>query len=257
MHFTLDLEYHRGEFSPDGRYVANTRRILEYLDRAGVRGTFFIVGRIAEAIPDLIREIARLGHEIACHSYDHTPLDREQQKTFREKTYRAKSLLEDSIGHQVIGYRPPIFSLTPVTVWATDSLAELGFRYSSSVLPVWNPLYGFPGAPLTAFCWPNGLIEIPVPVAPFLGRQIPFLGGIYLRYSPSSGVLRKAELIADWTLLWTYLHPYDFDAEEKFVIFPWKNVLVSTLLWFNRKHTFEKLSAVLSLGVSAPLAETI
>src|SRR2546425_1005005 len=77
-----------------------------------------------------------------------------------------------------------------------DFLAELGFSYSSSVLPASNPLYGFPAAPAGPFLWPNGLIELPAPVARWGPLAVPILGGIYLRYAPSlllDTFLRRAE----------------------------------------------------------------
>ena len=76
-----------------------------------------------------------------------------------------KHFLEDLTGQEIIGYRAPVFSLTNQTIWTLDILNELGFVYSSSVLPASNPLNGFPNTPKTPFYWANGLLEIPVPVA--------------------------------------------------------------------------------------------
>lgn len=49
----------------------DTRAILDLLDAHGARATFFLVGERAAARPDLVREIARRGHEIGNHSHAH------------------------------------------------------------------------------------------------------------------------------------------------------------------------------------------
>src|ERR1700720_1835930 len=53
------------------RFAANTRRILDIFALHGFRGTFFVLGWVAERDPALVREIAEAGHEIACHSHLH------------------------------------------------------------------------------------------------------------------------------------------------------------------------------------------
>jgi hypothetical protein len=55
----------------ESRVCANTDRLLEIFDAAGVRGTFFVLGWVAEHYPELVRRIHRAGHELASHSYGH------------------------------------------------------------------------------------------------------------------------------------------------------------------------------------------
>ncbi|HSN13374.1 MAG TPA: polysaccharide deacetylase family protein [Anaeromyxobacteraceae bacterium] len=52
----------------------DTPAVLDALDRAGVRATFFVLGREAERRPDLVREIARRGHAVALHGHTHARL---------------------------------------------------------------------------------------------------------------------------------------------------------------------------------------
>ena len=60
---------------------------------------------------------------------------------------RSKRLLEDLTGQAVIGYRAASFSITRQSLWALDVLAELGFRYDSSIFPIHHDRYGtVPGA---------------------------------------------------------------------------------------------------------------
>ena len=54
-----------GSDHPAGEVVAPTRALLDLFDRHGVKVTFFVLGEIARYYPDLVREVADRGHEIA------------------------------------------------------------------------------------------------------------------------------------------------------------------------------------------------
>ena len=58
----------------DGPHPEHTPRIMEALARAGVRGTFFFLGRHAAAHPGLARRLAAEGHDIGSHGFDHSSL---------------------------------------------------------------------------------------------------------------------------------------------------------------------------------------
>ncbi len=240
--FTLDLEDHRPDETLPKRYPEITEKILVFLEERHIKATIFTVGTLAEKDPDLVKKIHRAGHEIAHHSYDHTTLDRQTPETFREETKRTKHTLEDLIGEQIHGYRAPVFSLTRKTLWAVDILKELGFSYSSSVLPVANLLHGLSGAPSSPFRWSNGLLEIPAPLARIGALSMPYLGGFYLRYLPFSFVQNQIRKAPENDTLWIYCHPYDFDPTEKNWKIKGASIPVSLLLWMNRRNTFKKIS---------------
>src|SRR4029079_11841208 len=65
------------------RVQANTDRLLNLLERCGVRGTFFVLGWTAERFPSLVRRIAAAGHELACHSFWHRLIYRQSRDEFR------------------------------------------------------------------------------------------------------------------------------------------------------------------------------
>lgn len=241
---SIDLEDHTSTYAADARYINNTKRLLDYLAAHQLKATFFTVGRIAEHTPLLVQQIATAGHEIACHSYDHTPLTKQSPAQFKEHTLKAKMILEQTIGDTVTGYRAPIFSLTKQTSWAPDILQELGFSYSSSVIPMRHPLYGYPGIPKIPFVWPSGLIELPVAVGRFGGIEVLFLGGIYLRYLPDFLIKQLLAKLPAGSQPWTYLHPYDIDAKERNWYIENANLVSCLLLWFNRRSTFAKLDAL-------------
>jgi peptidoglycan-N-acetylglucosamine deacetylase len=253
--FTLDLEDHHPQPNPAPRYPEITYKILDFLSAREVKGTFFVLGELAELHPELIRTIHQQGHEIGFHTYAHVPLNRENPERFREQTRRSKTFLEDLTGAEVIGFRAPIFSLTPSTLWALPILQELGFRYTSSVLPLRHPLYGFPGAPQHPFRWKGSLVELPVPIARIGPVFMPFLGGVYMRYLPDFLLVRLLRDQNASTGLWTYCHPYDFDAKERFVVIREATALVSFVLWLNRGGTFKTVGRILDQGAGLPFRE--
>ena len=242
--FTFDLEDHRptgeGRSKFDKSFVSATDRVLGYLEERDIKGTFFVVGELADSEPDLLKRVSNSGHEIACHSLDHTVLTRQTPQQFHHHSRTAKSKLEDVTGKPVTGYRAPVFSLIPQTKWAIDVLGELGFTYSSSTLPAGNPLHGFPGLPKQPFRWENGLLEIPVPTGQIFGVKLPHLGGIYFRYLPEFLINRLDERSKRHIGRWTYCHPYDFERGETYFRINGASHLVSILLWFKRHRNFEK-----------------
>ena len=253
--FTLDLEDHHRPPNPAPRYPEITYKILDFLSERNVLGTFFVLGELAERHPELIRAIHERGHEIGFHTYAHVPLNRETPERFRQQTQRSKAFLEDLTGAEVIGFRAPIFSLTPTTMWALPILEQLGFRYTSSVLPLRHPLYGYPGAPQHPFRWKDSLIELPVPIARVGPLFMPFLGGVYMRYLPDFLLVNLLRRQNSGTALWTYCHPYDFDPKEKFVVMREATALVSLVLWLNRRNTFRKVAKILAQGAGRPFRD--
>jgi polysaccharide deacetylase family protein (PEP-CTERM system associated) len=251
--FTIDLEDPSDRYAPDGRYIAMTRRILDLCDETGRKATFFTVGRIAESAPQLIRDIAARGHEIAYHSHGHVSLTKEDPARFRAQTLADKEKLEQLSGQQVIGFRAPRFSLTPQSAWALDVLKECGFQYSSSIMPTDVSLFGFPDAPLHAFQWPNGLVEFPLPVAVMGKYRVPYLGGIYLYTMPFFLLRQFLKKSGPREVLWTYTHPYDFDAHEKFASMPNTPLWVAFVLWMARRQAEPKIRKILALGDAQPL----
>jgi polysaccharide deacetylase family protein (PEP-CTERM system associated) len=115
------------------------------------RATFFILGWIAERYPNLIRRIKGHGHEIACHGYAHKVIYNQTKEEFRSDIRKAKAVLEDITGDEVIGYRAPSYSITNKSPWAFEILKEEGFKYDSSIFPIHHDFYGFPEAPRFPF----------------------------------------------------------------------------------------------------------
>jgi polysaccharide deacetylase family protein (PEP-CTERM system associated) len=228
-HFTVDVEeyFHATALAqsiPAERWDGVPRRspsliplLLDRLHRRGVTGTFFVLGWLAEREPDLVREIAEGGHEIASHGWGHQKVTELTPEEFREDVTRSRTLLREISGQPVLGYRAPSFSIVPGVEWALDILLEAGYRYDSSTFPVRvHPGYGYPDAdPLPhRLNRPGGeLVEIPPTTLRVARLRLPAAGGAYLRVFPlgliKRGLREAAGAGAPGTL---YVHPWEWDA---------------------------------------------
>ncbi len=255
--FTFDVEDHRPDDSAELRLLDATHRVLDFCAERGVVGSVFVVGEVVRDHPALVKEIADQGHELGLHGWRHTPITELAPEVFREETTRGKELLSELTGQDVVGFRAPTFSLVPETVWATEVLVELGFTYSSSILPAWSPLFGFPGLPRRPFTWPSGLAELPAPILKVGPLGLPVVGGTYLRVLPWPIIrlgLRDKPLGA---VPFTYCHPYDADPGEPYWVVPGTGRLLSPLLWYGRKRLLRRVDRMLGGGVGPPLRERL
>lgn len=198
------------------RVEKNTEKLLEIFANHNTRATFFMLGWVAEACPQLVRKIADQGHELASHGYAHQRANTQTPDIFREDVYRAKSFLEDTAGVQVNGYRAPSFSIDPSNEWAFEVLAELGFTFSSSTYPVKHDLYGAPDWPRFKYLRPEGIVEIPIPTNIISGFNVPIGGGGFFRLYPyllSKGLINKF-LNQTGQPYSFYFHPWEIDTEQ-------------------------------------------
>jgi polysaccharide deacetylase family protein (PEP-CTERM system associated) len=197
------------------RVVSNTHILLKLFARRRVQATFFVLGRIAEEFPALVREIAQAGHEVGTHGYSHRLVDELGPERFRAELRRSIRLLEDLTGQRVVSHRAAEFSITPRTPWAWEILAEEGIQYDSSVFPISHPRYGWPDAPTQPHrvdVQHGSLWECPLPALRVGPRAIPVGGGGYLRWLPYSFTRRALQaIVASGRPIVVYLHPHEFD----------------------------------------------
>jgi polysaccharide deacetylase family protein (PEP-CTERM system associated) len=199
------------------RVEANTDRILDQLAQAGVRGTFFTLGWVAERHPALVRRIVAAGHELASHGHGHARVATLTPDEFRTDITRAKHLLEDIGGVPIAGYRAPTFSIGPATPWAYDILAETGHRYSSSIYPVRHDLYGAPDAPRFPHQVAGGALwEVPMTTLALRGQNLPISGGGYFRLLPYALFRRGLARFhrAERRGAMFYTHPWEIDPGQ-------------------------------------------
>lgn len=201
------------------RVERNTRQLLELMDKSQIKATYFVLGWVAERHPDLIQEISRRGHEVACHGYSHQLVYNQTPEVFRDETVKAKSLLEDLIQKPVLGYRAASYSITNKSLWALDILAEAGFVYDSSIFPVRHDRYGMPGTPRYPYTLttPAGhkLVEFPLTTLKLGKFILPIAGGGYFRLYPyffSRWGLAQANKEGQPFVF--YLHPWEIDPDQ-------------------------------------------
>jgi polysaccharide deacetylase family protein (PEP-CTERM system associated) len=205
------------------RVYDNTQKILALFDELSVKGTFFVLGWVAERFPELVKEISRQGHEIACHGYGHELVYKIGPDRFRSDIRRAKACIEDIIGVAIEGYRAPSYSITKDALWALDILIEEGFTYDSSIFPVYHDIYGIPDSPRFPYKISRlggTILEFPLTTFPvkFAGRElrVPIAGGGYLRLFPASiishGISRINRCDIQPTVL--YFHPWEIDPTQ-------------------------------------------
>lgn len=198
------------------RVEKTMERMLQVMADRGVRSTCFVLGSVAERVPDLIRRISEAGHEIASHGYEHELIHESDPASFRIDVERSKSLLEDISNQEVRGYRAPSFSLTD---WALPILRDAGYQYDSSLFPttVSHSRYGRPPAlrqsgPVTRV---DGLTEVSLSCLTFRQHAFPWAGGGYFRLIPypvfKRGVKRILRSGKPYVF---YIHPWELDRDQ-------------------------------------------
>jgi polysaccharide deacetylase family protein (PEP-CTERM system associated) len=229
---TIDVEdyFHVAALAPnihrdswttrEPRVVGNTHKLLSIFEQSGVQGTFFVLGWVAERYPQLVRDIAARGHEIACHGFSHRLVYEQSPEEFYAETLRAKDLLEDITGSAVLGYRAASYSIVRESLWALDILVELGFVYDSSICPVRHDRYGIPDAERVPhrLSTPNNkiIVEWPLSTAKAFGYRLPVAGGGYFRLLPYwlthwglASINQREKLPFIF-----YLHPWEIDPAQ-------------------------------------------
>lgn len=201
--------------SKEVRIYEGVDRILNSLDERDLKGTFFVLGWIAEHHPSIIKKIAENGHQIGCHTYQHELLTRFNRQQMYDDTRKAKSIIENTIGTEITAFRAPAFSITKDNLFAFEVLGELGFTIDCSIFPTTRDFGGMPeyGASEPQIIEYKGyrFKEFPINPAKILGREVVFSGGGYFRLFPYS-IIKKLTKRQKYTM--TYFHPSDFDPDQ-------------------------------------------
>ena len=245
---TVALEdyYHVGAFNRviqrgqwyrfERRIEASTLRTLDLLDEFQSRATFFVLGWVADTMPELIRVVAERGHEIASKGYYHRNIRQLTPAEFRDDLARAREALERAGGHRIIGYRVADDWFQPADLWALDVLADEGYEYDSSVGPI---LRSYAAEPWRRFAHlhrygDRTLWELPISTADVFGFLVPIAGGNYFRQFPERMVRRA---VAQWTRTYTapyvmYFHTWELDPDQP---------KINSAPWFSRVRQYRNL----------------
>lgn len=215
---TFDIEewyvektFHGGRTSRYQLFDKYLNDILYLLEEKQLKATFFCVGRMAEDFPEVVKKIARGGHEIGCHSNCHTWLNKMTYEEVDEDTRMAIGSLEQCTGEKVRSYRAPAFSIGENNSWAFEILSKYGIERDSSVFPATRDFGGFPmfKSHIPTVISYNGstIKEFPIPTITLLGKEIAYSGGGYFRFFPLWFIKRALEQ-SNYNM--TYFHIDDF-----------------------------------------------
>jgi len=221
---TFDIEewYHFDIFSTEDKWKdypprlnLYLPRVLDKLDEFETKATFFCLGWMGRTYPEIIKEIQKRGHEIACHSDKHFFVREMTPESFNEDLYIALDTLENIIGQKVLSFRAPAFTISEDSIWAFQVLAENGIENDCSIFPTTRSFGGFPSfgeAKPTLIQYKDYQIkEFPINSGNIFGKEFVFGGGGYFRLFPYS-TIKKLMNKSDYNM--TYLHMRDFDYEQ-------------------------------------------
>jgi hypothetical protein len=238
-------------------------RVLSFLEKRGLKITFFIVGQDAalQKNYNAIRSIAATGHEVGNHSFNHEPwLHLYSEQQIELELAQTEQHIERVTGQKPIGFRGPGYSLS---LSVLRVLTRRGYQYDASTLPTFlGPLaraYYFMTTklspeekknrkllfgqlrdglrPIRPYRWQidglgEGLIEIPVTTMPLF--RIPFHVSYILYIYRFSAVLARTYFRLAMKLCQLthtqpslLLHPLDFlggDDVKELAFFPAMNL---------------------------------
>ena len=240
----------------ESRVTCNTERVLSLLRAHGVRATFFVLGYIAVREPELVRAVAKEGHEVATHGHFHRRVFEMSPQEFEEDLERSLEAISSATGRRVIGYRAPEWSMRPHTKWVLSVLRRKGILYDSSMVALTRMGdRSFPTAPCRIHTEHGEIWEFPLTTIRCFGENIPFTGGLPLRMTPYFYVLSKIRRMnREGEAAMVYIHPWEFDMEQPRIELPWSRKFMH---YFNLSSTPRKLSGLLANLRFAPLREVL
>jgi polysaccharide deacetylase family protein (PEP-CTERM system associated) len=188
------------------------------LEQTNQQATFFCLGWVARKHPNIIREIADRGYEIATHSDLHQLAYEQSRYEFTNDLETSIKALEDVIGKKIRAYRAPGFSIKQENKWVFEVLVKNGIEMDCSIFPAKRSHGGFEQFGVAEPCWidfdGHRLKEFPINTFNGLGKPLIFSGGGYFRLLPYP-ILQQLTKQSEYVM--TYFHPRDFDANQPMI----------------------------------------
>jgi len=257
---TFDIEeWHNANFSSldlrlykdsPSNLESNIDKIIDICAEYNVKSTCFVLGKLAQNKPQIIKKLYNAGHEIASHSYNHKLIYNMTAEEFDEDTKRTCQILESLTGEKIVGFRAPSWSVNETNLeWFYDVLYSNGIEYSSSVYPAKTYMYGLPDFPAHIH-YPivNGktkkVLEIPQSLISMFGKNIGFSGGFFLRIFPSWFINRTiTQMNKQGNSVFVYLHPHEIDVNIPKVNLSKKESLI---FYWNIRNTEKKIRKIIN-----------
>lgn len=101
---------------------AQVDELLNLFAVTGTRATFFVVGKVAEEQPGLVRRIVGAEHEIGSHGYAHRRVDELGPQGLADDLQRSVEVLGGLTGERPAAFRAPEFSIGRTSLWALGTL---------------------------------------------------------------------------------------------------------------------------------------
>jgi polysaccharide deacetylase family protein (PEP-CTERM system associated) len=238
------------------RVVRTTRDVLDLLDACGVRGTFFVLGWVADRYPALVEEIVRAGHEVGSHGHLHQRVYELTPESFAGDLEAGRAALAAAGVHSVRGYRAPEWSINNRSLWALDVLARVGFTFDASMAPmriVGDPSY--PQQPHTRSTACGDLLEFPPLVDRRFGQSMPLGVGWGLRMTAPTRVIRVIEeRNARGIPVALAVHPWEIDPDPPRVTLP---PAKSFAHYFRLDGFRDRLERILRSATFAPMSDVL
>ncbi|MGL5833410.1 MAG: polysaccharide deacetylase family protein [Waterburya sp.] len=225
----------------ESRLMLNISHLLRILNAYNTRATFFVLGWVAERFPDLIRQIAEQGHEIGSHGYSHQKISDLTRDSFSTDLDRSLNAISKAANKDVLCYRAPGFSITNKEIWAFKVLASHGIKIDSSLFLGYHRHGGFKISKSRPFHILIGeeskILEFPIVPYTFMGCQIPFAGGGYLRLFPKE-IVKVFFMLSELNQksVFTYIHPRELDTNQPQLSLPY----IKRRMYYVGINDFEK-----------------
>ena len=182
------------------------------------KATFFVLGWIAEKLPQLVREIHSRGHEIASHGYNHDLSNHLSSSELKQDLTDSKKRLENLTGSPIFGYRAPSFAIND---YILKIIEDCGYLYDSSYNSFsMHGRYGQissdgSGKFGVAHKVSGNFFELPISNLRLFNKVLPLGGGAYFRLIPLplftlgiKSILQKEDAYI------LYLHPWELDSGQ-------------------------------------------
>jgi polysaccharide deacetylase family protein (PEP-CTERM system associated) len=212
--FDAEIPRRRLTFVPDENTAIEkqTDLFIDICKRLNIKSTCFVVGKLAQKKPKIVKKLHQEGHEIASHSYAHHLIYDMTPDVFRNDLQHSIEVLENITGDKIKGFRAPSFSINASTAdWFYKVLEEENIIYSSSVYPAKTFLYGMPKSSGNIHkIEDTSVIEIPLQLLDTGLLKTGVSGGTYLRVFPEwfikRFIIRKNK---NGKSIFIYLHPWE------------------------------------------------
>lgn len=163
-------------------------RILDLLERYGIKGSFYVPGKVAEDYPELLPALAGNGHEVGLHGYFHELVTEVSDDEFTVALEQSLEIFEKQLGRRPAGFRSPAWEMTPYMV---SEIRRCGL-YDTSLMGYDHPYTV------------DGVAEVPVQWITDDAIYFKFMGGGGEYWPPNP----PGPLVDGWIDEWRALHRF-------------------------------------------------